>query len=294
MNLENIMKICEINETASQKRLQLPQENYFSIKELQMLPERFDFIECTLGFNLSFRMFLGGSDDGVALRFYWNGSYEKYTLKTWSEFAKNCNGFALDIGAHTGSYSLAALTSNKNLNILSFEPHYMNFARLILNFNANKFNTSNVFMYCVGDENKFVPFSTFSTLGYLTSGGCVGHRAGATVNQIQQVALDNFLIDEVIQNINLIKIDVEGYEANVLKGMKNILTQKPTIFFECIDKNSARLTQEILSNYEYNFYEIDDLTGKITKVKNLEPRLDQDNKLIMHKINRIASISKSF
>ena len=283
-----------LNDISKTKREDLPFENNFNINELSQMPELFDWVNCDAGVENKFHMFLGGKDDGVALRFFWNGSYEKYTLKTWSELAKKKSGFVLDIGAHTGCYSLAALASNKNLNVLSFEPHYINFSRLILNFNANKFNTNNIFMCCVGDENKFVPFSTSSRVGYLTTGGSVGNRSGATVNSIPQVALDSFLIDEVIENINLIKIDVEGYEANVLKGMKKILGLKPTIFFECIEKNSAKLTQEILSSYGYIFFEIDDLTGKITKVKNLEPQFSQDNKLVMHKLNRIASINENF
>jgi FkbM family methyltransferase len=283
-----------LNDISKTKRKDLPFENNFNINELSQMPELFDWVNCDAGVENKFHMFLGGKDDGVVLRFFWNGSYEKYTLKTWSELAKNKNGFALDIGAHTGCYSLAALAANKNLNVLSFEPHYINFSRLILNFNANKFNTNNVFMCCVGDENKFVPFSTSSRVGYLTTGGSVGHRSGATANSVPQVALDSFLIDEVIENINLIKIDVEGYEPNVLKGMKKILRLKPTIFFECIEKNSAKLTQEILSSYGYIFFEIDDLTGKITKVKNLEPQFNQDNKLVMHMLNRIASINENF
>lgn len=289
--MNNIEALNAISKT---KRKDLPFENNFNINELSLMPELFDWVNCDVGIENKFHMLLGGKDDGVALRFFWNGFYEKYTLKTWAQLAQEINGFVLDIGAHTGSYSLAALTANKNLNVLSFEPHYMNFARLILNFNANKFNTNNVFMCCVGDENKFVPFSTFSSVGYLTSGGSVGQKVGATVNSVQQVALDSFLIDEVIRNIHLIKIDVEGYEANVLKGMKKILGHKPTIFFECIEKNSAKLTQEILLSYGYNFYEIDDLIGKVKKVKNLEPQFDQSNKLVMHKLNRIASITEMF
>ena len=192
--------------------------------------ELFDWVNCDVGLNDSFYMYLGGKDDGVALRFFWNGCYEKHSLKIWSKLAKNINGFVLDIGAHTGSNSLAAHTANKNLNVLSFEPHHLNFARLILNFNANKMNINNAFMCCVGDENKFVPFSTSSNVGFLTSGGSVGQRAGANVNSIQQIALDNFLSDEVIQNIHLIKIDVEGYEPNVLRGMKKNIKFQASYF----------------------------------------------------------------
>lgn len=59
-------------------------------------------------------------------------------------------------------------------------------------------------------------------------------------------------------------------------------------------KKSATLVEEILFSYGYKFYEINDLTGKITKVKKLEPQFDHDNKLVMHKVNRIASINETF
>ena len=284
----------KLNATSKAKRKNMAFENNFNINELSQMPELFDWVNCDVGINGSFYMYLGGKDDGVALRFFWNGCYEKHTLKIWSKLAKNINGFVLDIGAHTGSYSLAAKSANRSLNVLSFEPHHMNFARLILNFNANKMKINNAFMCCVGDENKFVPFSTSSNIGYLTSGGSVGQRAGASINSVQQIALDNFLPDVVIQNIHLVKIDVEGYEPNVLRGMKKILNFKPAIFFECIEHNSAKLTQEILSDYGYNFYEINDLSGEINKVKNLEPQFDLNKNLVMHKLNRIASVSEVF
>ncbi len=282
----------KLNSVAKAKRSQLPIENNFNINDLSLMPEFFNWVNCNVGLKEQFQMFLGGKDDGVALRFFWNGFYEKFTLRTWSRIAKNTSGFVLDIGAHTGSYSLAALSANKNLSLLSFEPHYMNFARLVLNFNANKFNTNNIFMYCVGDENKFVPFSTFTSVSYLTSGGSVGQKSGAKVNSVQQVALDSFLIDKVIQNTRLIKIDVEGYEANVLKGMKKILKYKPTIFFECIDPTSGSEVEEILSAYGYKFYEVNDLTGSIDMVNKITPHYGDDNKIVMHRINRIASMSE--
>jgi FkbM family methyltransferase len=288
------MNIIEkINATAIAKRRSLPLENNFNIHELSLKPDFFNWVNCDVGLKEKFLMFLGGHDDGVALRFFWNNCYEKHTLKKWSQLAMNVNGFALDIGAHTGSYSLAALTANKDLKVLSFEPHFMNFARLLLNLNANKFN-NNAFMLCVGDKNEYVPFSTSTNVSYLTSGGTVGQIAGANVNSIQQVALDDFLPDDVIQNTSLIKIDVETYEANVLKGMGKILNYKPTIFFECVEENSAKLVQEILLNYGYFFYEIDDLSETIKKVKNIRPNFNEDNQLNMYKLNRIASTKEIF
>jgi hypothetical protein len=59
-----------------------------------------------------------------------------------------------------------------------------------------------------------------------------GHELIDVMDDIRQVTLDSFLGHDV-DDIDLIKIDVEGYENEVLNGaMKIIETQKPDIFLE--------------------------------------------------------------
>lgn len=54
-----------------------------------------------------YKMFLGGSDCGVALRLNAGFDYEPESLKLWANLCKGSE-LAVDIGAHTGIYSLAA------------------------------------------------------------------------------------------------------------------------------------------------------------------------------------------
>ncbi len=285
--------IRKINDQAYQKRESLNSENYFTIQELTTLPPLFDFIDCVIDEKTKFQMFLAGNDDGVALRFFWNNYYEKKTLNTWSKLASRAKGYILDIGAHTGVFSLAAMASNNNINVISFEPHFMNFSRLLLNFRANRFSNFNAFMFCVGNNNSLVPFSISTDINYLTTGGSIGNRNNGTSSSIQQIALDKFLPIDVIKNVSLIKIDVEGYEPNCLDGMHNVLDNSPTIFFECINSESGQKVQEILSKYNYIFYEIDDLAGTINPADKIVAHYD-DGKILMNRINRIASIKKLF
>lgn len=284
------MSTIDNNLVAYQKRRALPTENYFTIQELIERPALFDFVECNAEKNNKFKMFLAGNDDGVALRFFWNNFYEKKTLSTWSDLASKAKGFILDIGAHTGVFSLAAMNINSNANIISFEPHFMNFSRLLLNIRANQFSNFRAFMFCVGEKNALVPFSISTDINYLTTGGSIGKRADGTSSTIQQVALDEFLPHDVLQNISLVKIDVEGYEPNCLIGMNQILKTNPIVFFECINSESGKRVQEILSQYKYHFYEIDDLKGSIEAVDKIVAHFDKDNKILMSRINRIASI----
>ena len=58
------------NELAYQKKISLDSGNNFNIGELHTLPLLFDFVGCHINNENKFCMFLGGGDDGVALRFF--------------------------------------------------------------------------------------------------------------------------------------------------------------------------------------------------------------------------------
>ena len=55
------------------------------------------------------------------------------------------------------------------------------------------------------------------------------------VYEVRTLRLDTYLKEREIDKVSLIKIDVEGYEYNVLKGLENFLTKtknKPPIICE--------------------------------------------------------------
>ena len=56
-------------------------------------------------------MYLNGKDDGVALRWFWLNSFESTSLSIW-EKASTLFNTIIDVGAHTGCYSLAAAKIN--------------------------------------------------------------------------------------------------------------------------------------------------------------------------------------
>ena len=188
-----MFEIKKLNAIAEEQRRRLPLTNTFGINQLLSMPEYFGWVECApYSPNETFRMFLGGNDDGVALRFFWNGSYEQTTLKAWSWYSK-ISDVILDIGTHTGAFTLSALTANPISTVVSFEPHFMNFARLNLNLRANHLATNNIFMTGVGEKNKTLPFSISTSLDYLSTGGSIGDRDEGITTNIEVVALDSFL-----------------------------------------------------------------------------------------------------
>ncbi len=265
----------------------LPPANTFSSPELDALPPYFGWVECDSGQG-KFSMFLGGGDDGIVLRFFWNGSYEKTTLGLWARLAKQCE-FALDIGAHTGVYTLAAKTANPAISVAAFEPNPTNYSRLCLNMSANRLHLGNAIMKAAGARNETLPFSTPANSYRMTSAGALGHRDGMTIFEAHVVALDSFLPVAAHSKAGLVKIDTEGHEAAVLQGMPGIIAAaKPIIFFECITEDSGAAVQSQLEPLGYRFYEVDDDRGTIELTASVRPHFDAAGKPAHTRANRIA------
>jgi len=288
---EEDMDLHALNRKAIAKRSELPPFNNFTIVEmLNDLPKLFDWVSCSSGHS-DFNMF-AGDDDGVALRFFWNGSYEKTTLKAWAALAKK-TAWAVDIGAHTGAYTLAAYAANPTIKVLSFEPNPQNAGRLVLNLRGNGFQETYVFTLAVGAKAETLPFSYGTSAGYLAANGMVGKRFDENPNVIttntKVVALDNFLMDAVKPHLKLMKIDTEGYESQVIAGMLGILkSAQPIIFFECIELASGANVEAHLKSLGYRFLEVDDDAGTIKPVDVISPILDSRGKPIHSRANRIA------
>ena len=273
-------------------REKLPANKIFEINELFKMPKFFDWVECHPTDISNFKMYLAGGDDGVALRFFWNGMYEKFTLKLWGHFALR-GGVIIDIGAHTGAYSLTAYSVDSKAKIISFEPHFMNFARLNMNLRGNNYSTAGILMLGAGEKNEVQPFSISTSLSYLSRGGSVGKRSNSIVQDIKLVSLDQYLPEEIKDQIKLIKIDVEGHEAPCLRGMINLIGKcRPVIFLECISSASGIEVTSQLRKLDYLFFIIDDVTGVISPVEDISPEIGTNGKLVMSRLNRIGIPSK--
>ena len=85
----------------------------------------------------------------------------------------------------------------------------------------------------------------------------------------------------------MIKMDAEGYEPNVIEGMKETISASyPITFFECNQPNLSESFHQILGK-DYLFFEIDYKKQKVTKVLKLKV---SDN-YFLH--NRVAVPKKS-
>ena len=73
---------------------------------------------------------------------------------------------------------------------------------------------------------------------------------------LEAKSLDEIIIDKNIQNIKLIKVDVDGYDYNVLlSAMNEIKKSKPILFFEYMSLNKAEYIELIKKLYEIGYSE---------------------------------------
>ncbi len=171
-----------------------------------------------------------------------------------------------DVGAHRGE-SIELFSRNFDIkNIYSFEPSKINFEVLKNNLKKikkkNKKINTTIENLALGEDNKDIKIKHLS------------ESSSSTINEIDidskyfkkksiflykkkdnkfykeesttQIKLSDYLINNNIKKIDFLKIDTEGYEMNVLKGLGDQFKNVSIIMFEHHYHNM------LLKNYKFH------------------------------------------
>lgn len=173
----------------------------------------------------------------------------------------NKNDCIIDIGANVGHISLLLADIVNPENIYMFEPTPVSFSRLQENWNLNGFVTDNLYHCAVGSRNSTV-FIENTDSPATTNSVSSGKTDNSSV-EVEQVTLDSNFDLWKEKRIGLIKIDVEGYEREVLEGARKLIQIKRprVIMFESLGNNIDPQIQKLFSDLNYRLFQLDD-TGK--------------------------------
>ena len=162
--------------------------------------------------------------------------YDFNNMNLFKMLLGNYGGNFLDVGANIGAYSLVAAESKRAV-IYAFEPHPEAYHLLTRNICLNHCDNVTPVNRAVSDSAGLVPFSDNPelSLNHLISSSFYGQN----VIRVQSVSLDLFCREERIIP-NYVKVDVEGYEYLVIRGLKENLTKVNLISLE-INELSARI-----------------------------------------------------
>ena len=186
------------------------------------------------------------------------GSYEP----TQTEWFKQCVGVGdtfLDIGASFGHYTtLGASLVGESGKVFAFEPSPV--AGRVLDNMIIDSDIRNIVLTkaavgkSVGEVDLFLP-----TTRHLHSPSIMQSDDDFVPVKIPVIALDTFEPLNEVEVIKLVKMDVEGYEPDVLDGMENLIKEKrvQNIFCEFnswwLERNSTTSKQLIERFHDYGY-----------------------------------------
>lgn len=197
----------------------------------------------------------GDNDSNPAL----NGEYRFLT----SELRNIGTGTVFDVGANVGDWTSFALQTNPRLHVHCFEPGAAAFAGL-----AGKSWPSNVRLNKVGlgereaelDLNVIGGASGLNSL-YIRHG--IPAARNSETEKIVVYSIDSYCRDHAVDRLDLVKIDVEGHELAVMKGMTRMLSERrvSTIQFEyggcALDAGvTLRDIWQFLEPFGFRFYKL--------------------------------------
>jgi FkbM family methyltransferase len=180
------------------------------------------------------------ADDFMANEIYYGTGYEPDEFRLLKRLLAKSRHF-VEIGSYTGIFSLFAAKVNPRLRVWCIEPHPNNFTRIEKNIKLNAFSNITTRQVAAGDKDSDISFSipkveNLSTVGSVNQEFSQEfHKAEHMVVEVKQERLDSILVDEELNSFDLLKIDVEYYELNVLKGATEILRKsRPLLMVEII------------------------------------------------------------
>lgn len=208
--------------------------------------------------NKSFKIMGRGAH--VENSLYWEGTYghEPETIKKWVDNAEKAN-VVFDIGSNSGVYSLYAAAAGAK-KIYSFEPVKRVYEILNENIKLNSFESIQPCHYAISDkegiQELYDPGGNEPTSATLSKEFGMNHLGGIyTKSYVEVISIDKFCELNLIKEVNLIKLDVEGYEEYAIKGMvKTVERNKPLIFIEVLDEyetNLKKIVEEVFKNYKW-------------------------------------------
>jgi FkbM family methyltransferase len=249
-----------------------------------------EYVEKEISSGVKIRLYL----DSQLSRMIFVGGFEENEKQFLTRFLKSGDIF-VDIGSNIGFYSLlAANIVGGRGQVYAFEPAPRTFKRLDENIRLNKFENVQLFQLGVSSACDLLTmmvsmngFDAWNSFGQPIKG------ESFTTEQVDVIKWDDFVSEHSLMGkVKMIKIDVEGWETNVLLGGQGMfsLANAPVLQIELNGqalKRAGSSCQELMTliqNFGYciyrflapkrefaEYFEADDHTDlNVYAIKNLE------------------------
>jgi FkbM family methyltransferase len=211
------------------------------------LPKNPIWIKTSFGFHVKVDPFL---DKGVERNLFYFGTYEPGTINIMKSLLKPGDTF-VDVGANIGLMTMrAAEIVGTNGKVYAFEPNPKTNEILRENVDRNNLKNVQIESYALGSEIKeAIIYDRWDANRGAAS--LIKPEIETTSTSILQTTFDDYFKDS--ERISVVKIDVEGFELEVLNGAKNALNkiEAPILIIECSSTRENTFGDSIKPLYDF-------------------------------------------
>jgi FkbM family methyltransferase len=195
---------------------------------------------------------------------YFLGADTSYEPALMRRLAALDGGTLLDIGANIGFVTVRAARRLAGVgHVIAVEPHPVRFAHLRENVERNRLHNVTCVNCALGDVNGEATLHDVpQVLGPRARDVSLIRAGDGPTYSVPLRRLDDVLAELApVETIAFVKIDVEGFESQVLAGMPQVLAAGPPVAFEALDETAAAAARAALPD-RYRIVRLDD-TGFI-------------------------------
>lgn len=190
------------------------------------------------------------------------GKWDEPILRAMTQYVLPASTF-VDIGANIGYFTLQAsrLAGPSGL-VLALEPSYVNLPKLCDNVRRNAAGNVLICSAAAGRDHAMpsIQFPTFNNAGAAS----LRPMSSVSSNRVLQLPLDD-LIEQYGLQPDVVKLDIEGFELEALRGMTRTLQRfGPVVICELTDsflREIGQSARELLEFMEQLGYEATLLTS---------------------------------
>jgi FkbM family methyltransferase len=186
-----------------------------------------------------------------------------------------------DLGANLGVWTVLMSKANPHARVHSFEPNPATWFWLQKNISRNKCLNVSLNRAAVSDSTRQLAFqvparaSIFGRVAPAEEGiDDEGRFSNPNVFLVPAVRLSEYCATHLVEEIDLLKIDVEGHELAALKGLNHLFSQRrvKAVYIETIKENHDRMGRrfsellEFIHDCGYRFYTLSESGDPATSV----------------------------
>lgn len=221
------------------------------------------------------RLFIDTKNDSYK-HVYFLGEYEKVISNIFRRLVEP-GDVCLDIGANIGWYTtLFQKLVGSGGQVHAFEPVPHIFKHLGRNVKLNS-PPDNVTVnnLALGNEERDVELHVFADMPDGHSSISTFDHSDFDTFTSKMIALDSYLSNRKIDNVSIVKIDVEGAELMALQGASKLFEQQRPPIFEiemalATSKGFGYVPNDLIefirSKADYDFYAIDETYGTLRQI----------------------------